>query len=169
MKRIKDFLDFLITLVNAWKIVLPVLLVVLSAAFTVLKIGNKNISINLPIWVVVAIAVLALYPFAKLIEHLVNKKKSPNIKLYGLLWKPSFFSFRYPVPLCPHSNCERKVICRAIPPNPLKVVTSISEINNAKFEYRYIYECPIHGQINGVPNDEINLLQTKAKLAMTKG
>ncbi|MDP1624354.1 MAG: hypothetical protein Q8L64_01145 [bacterium] len=169
MKRIKEFLDFLITLVNAWKVVLPILLLCLSAVFAVLKIGNKNISINLPVWLVIAIATLALYPFAKLIEHLVNKKRSPNIKVNGLLWKPSLFSFRYPEPLCPHNDCERKVICRVIPPNPLRVVTSISEINNAKFEYRYVYECPIHGQINGVPNDEISLLQEKAKAAFTKG
>jgi hypothetical protein len=144
MKRIKEFLDLLISLVSAWKVVFPILLLVISAIFGVLELGNRNISINLPAWAVIVLAVLALYPLAKLVEHTSKRKKSSNIKLYGLLWKPSLLSFRYPKPLCPYNDCGREVICTAIPPNPIRLVTSISELNNMKFEYKYIYECPIH-------------------------
>jgi hypothetical protein len=168
MKRIKDFLDFLDTLFSAWKIILPIIVFGFSVILAVSKIGNQNISLNLPVWAIIAVAALALYPPAKLIEYLVRERKTPKIELYGLLWKPNSLSFLTPKPLCPHDDCGRSVICKIIPPNPFKVVSSISEINNTKFENRYIYECPIHGKISNVPNEEISLLQEKVKMAISK-
>lgn len=168
MKRIKDFLDFIISLASAWKIVLPMFLFVLSAAVAVFKFGTQRFAINLPVWAILIIVILALYLFAKLIETFAKRKKVTYTKLYGLFWKPSLFSFQYPRPFCPHANCGKEIISKALPPNPVRLVTNITDINNMKFEYQYIYECPIHGRLNGVPSEDINILQEKAKLAMKK-
>ena len=168
MKQIKELLDFLITLVNAWKVVLPILLLVLSAVIAVLKFGTQNITITLPAWIFLIFIALALYPFGKFVEYAIKRKESPQFKLYGLIWKAPFISFLYPKPLCPHDGCGREVVCKEIPPQPMQVVTSLADFNNIKYEYRYFYECPIHGKINGVPSEDISFLQHKAKLAMKK-
>jgi len=170
MKRLKDILDFLITLVNAWKVVLPILVLVISALITVLKFGTKNITVTLPIWTwtVLILTALALYPIGKLAEYSIRRRKTPDFKLYGLHWRVPFLFFRFPIPLCPHEGCGHQVICEEIPPQPFRVVTSPAEINSFRLEYKYVYECPIHGKINGVPSEDISLLQHKAKLALKK-
>ena len=166
MKRIKEFLDLLVSLVSAWKIILPILLLVVSVVITILKIGTKTIEISLPIWVILIIVLLAIYPFAKFVEYLRRRRNSAPVRLYGLLWKTRFLFSYFPIPLCPHDSCGREVICKEVSPNQYQVITSLNELRNAKFEYRYIYECPIHGAVNGVPNEDLSLLQHKAKLAM---
>jgi hypothetical protein len=168
MKRIKDILDFIITLVTAWKVVLPVLLVVLSAIWAVLKYGRISITITLPVWVLLIIGVLAGYPLVKFVEYFFKHNRTSDIALYKLLWRAPLLPSRPPIALCPRKDCGRQVICKVIPPQPYRVVSTISEMNNTRFENRYVYECPVHGEIAGVPNEEPSLLREKAKLAMRK-
>ena len=168
MKRIKIVLDFIISLVAVWKIVIPVLAVLISVVVLIGKSGLKIIAFSLPVWVVFILLILASYPIIKFIEHIIRHRKRQPIALYGLLWKPMFFNFRYPQPTCPHDNCECEVICKEIPPQSYQVVSSMMELKNARFEYRYVYECPIHGALPRVPNEDISLLQYKAKKVMKK-
>jgi hypothetical protein len=168
MKRFKELLDFLITLVTAWKVVLPVLLIVGSAIWTVLKYGKILITVTLPIWVILVIGILAVYPLAKLIEYLLKHRRPSDFILNGLLWHAPLLPFRSPIALCPQKDCGCRVICKVIPPQHYRVVSTISEMNSLRFENRYVYECPIHGEIAGVPNEEPNLLREKAKSALRK-
>lgn len=170
MKRLKDILGFLITLVKPWKIVLPIFMLVISALITVLKFGKKNVTINLPVWAwtVLIFAALALYLLGKLVEFINRRKKASDSKLYGLLWRVPFLFFRFLIPLCPQEGCGCQVICKEIAQKPYQVYTNPMEINNFRLESEYVYECPILGKINGVPNEEISLLHHKTKLALKK-
>jgi len=169
MRRLREILEFLMSLVNAWKTLLPLIFLALSTIIAVLKFGNTIVTFSLPVWAILIVGVLALYPIAKLVEYGLKQGNIPPVKLYGLLWKAPFLPFRYPVPLCPHNDCRCEVICKRIPPPPIQHVTNLSDLNNrSRFESQYVYECPVHGKINGVPNEDISLLQHKARLAMRK-
>ncbi len=168
MKLIKNVLEFIITLIKAWKVVLPVLVFVVAEIVAIMKFSNQNIQFLLPVWATVIIFFLALYPICKFVEFIIGIRTKEKFPLNGLLWKPSPFSFRYPEPLCPKKDCGREVICKIIPPKPFALVQSVSDFENVNYQNQYIYECPIHGRISAVPNEDIRILQKKAKLANIK-
>lgn len=168
MKRIKEFLDFLVSLVTTWKIIFPIIVIVLAAFLKIFKFATEIYTLSLPLWAFIVISILAFYPIANFIKFIFTRRKVPYTNLYGLLWKPPFFSFNYPKPICPKKDCRREVICKTIMPRQLQLLTNLSDWENADFSNHFIYECPIHGQLNGVPDEPINCLTEKAKLALKK-
>jgi hypothetical protein len=164
---LKGILEFFILLVNAWKTFSPLILLVLSKIAAILKFSNTTVP--LPIWAILIIGVLALYPIARLLEYGLKRRSTSSVKLYGLLWKEPLLPWQYPVPLCPHNDCGREVVCREIPPPPIQLITNFSDLSNgSRFEYQYAYECPVHGKIDGVPNEDVRLLQHKVMLAIRR-
>ena len=165
MKRIREILDTLITLVAAGKVIWPWLLIIASGVLAIWRFGNRKVL--LPIWLVVLASAIFIYVVAWFLLRLMGRRQHP-FRLYGLLWRQPLLPFRFPVPLCPREGCGREVICKQVPPPSLQLVRSLSEWKSLDLQPHYIYECPIHGEISGVPDEDIELLQRKAKLAMKR-
>jgi hypothetical protein len=168
MIKIKEIFDFIISLVTTWKLIFPIILIIFAAIGNLFNIGKRIIEIALPLWVLLIISLFAFFPIAKLIIYILKRKSKSYKKLYGLLWKKPFLFFQNPQPYCPLENCDHQVICRFKPPKIYQAITSISNINNIDYEGLYFYECPIHGQLNGIPNEDITVLQKKARMALKK-
>lgn len=168
MKRFKNLLDYLVSLAAAWKVILPIIAILVTASVFIGKNSLKIVDFSLPVWVIFILVVMAFYPIVKIAENLIKRKQRRAVRYLNLLWKPALFNFQYPKPFCPYDGCELEVICKEIPPQSFQVVTSVTEAKNTRFEYQYTYECPIHGQLSNVPNEEIGLLQHKAKIVMKK-
>jgi len=167
MKRIKEFLDFLISVITIWKIIFPIILILVAVIGNLFEIGTQIIQLKLPLWIIVTISFLSLYPIVDLFVHLLTRRKITK-ELYGLLWKKPLLPFGYPQPYCPRENCGHKVLCRVVPPKPVHLMLSISDYNNIDLANHYYYECPIHDRLSGVPDEDIKVLQEKARLAMQK-
>ena len=168
MKKIIQFLGFLVSFITSWRIIFPVILIILGAITNIFKFLLKVILINLPLWIIVVILILAFYPIANFIKFLFNKRNVPYFSHNGLLWKKPLFSFMNPQAYCPINKCGREVLYIRTPPKPLQVAWTLSEINNIDNRYHYKYECPNHGKISGVPDEDLLTLQTKARLAMKR-
>ncbi len=54
-----------------------------------------------------------------------------------------------------HAKCDLKVIWKVKPPKQLKLMKTSSDWNNIDIEYNFQYECPIHGRLNAVPDEDI--------------
>ena len=165
MKRIREFLDLLVSISKAWPIIVSALLVILATITRFSKVAGKSIVLSLPLWGLILIVALATYPLGKLVQYVVLRRKIPFKRLNGLLWKFSILAFGFPTAICPHDECGREVICKEIPPPPFQIVSGMNDLRNASFEYSYQYECPVHGVLGGVPNEPIGLLRRKARLA----
>jgi hypothetical protein len=163
MKRLKEFLDLLVSISKAWPIILSVLLAILAVITRFSEFAGQNIVLSLPLWAILLIFALAIYPIGKIIQFIASHKKTPLKRLSGLLWKSTVFG--YPIAVCPREGCGCEVICKEISPPSFHVITGINDLRQASFEYSYEYECPVHGMLSGVPNESMGLLQKKAKLS----
>ena len=163
MKRLKEFLDLLVSLSKAWPIIVSALLAVLAVIIRFSELAGQSIVLSLPLWAIFLISALAIYPIGRGIQFIASRKKAPLKQLSGLLWKTPVFGS--PIAICPREGCGCEVICKEIPPPSFHVVTGINDLRKASFEYSYQYECPVHGTLSGTPNEPMGLLQRKAKLA----
>ncbi|MCB8983136.1 MAG: hypothetical protein H6659_04885 [Ardenticatenaceae bacterium] len=163
MKRLKEFFDLLVSFSKAWPIILTVLLVILAAITEFSKFANQSFVLSLPLWALILIVALATYPLGKSIQFVVSRRKTPLKRLNGLLWRTRLIGI--PIAICPRNGCGCEVICKEIPPPSLQYVARIEDLRKASFQYSYQYECPVHGALEGIPNEPLSLLQQKAKLA----
>jgi hypothetical protein len=99
MKRMKDFLDFLGSLVKAWPALVVIAGLLVSVALAPTQIASTVVSLSIPLPLFIAIAALALYPIAKLVQRLFEHRKQEPFSYSGLLWKPALLGFRYPRPV----------------------------------------------------------------------
>ncbi|MCP4140841.1 MAG: hypothetical protein GY755_11220 [Chloroflexi bacterium] len=161
IKRISEFLDLLVSVVKARWILLIFFGAILSA---LLWIRNKlffMIEIQIPIIATVFIGLLVLYPAAKFLEWLLDKKQNLPIPYEGLLWRPSRLRFRYPTALCPHCECE---VLFQEERNSMFIVQSRQDFENIPDKMaQYIYQCPTHGVLP-VSNKHLSQLQELAKI-----
>jgi hypothetical protein len=168
MKRIKEILEFLKSLLDflaSLKVWLPAIItVILSIVGYLSGIANINVKFNMPLLLVITIIILSLYPILKFLEYLLKPRKL--FPYNGLLWKAAKISFINPVPLCPKDNCGCQIVFKAQPPPPIQLI-GVGNNNRIETDYKYVYECPIHGPIN-VPNIHISELVEKARLAQFK-
>ena len=163
MRRAKEFLEFLLTLARTWKLIVPGLVLTLSVAVLLARNAYRQINLSLPAPLVVAVAALATYPLAKAIEWGFSKRRPEPFSYAGLVWVPSRLTFRDPTPACPRANCGRPVICRVSPPPAFHLVASRSDFENVRTRPSFAYECPIHGALSGVPDEDLGLLAHQAK------
>lgn len=168
MKKLKEFFDLLVSFTKAWPIILSVLLFILSAIVGVSEFARRSYVFSLPIWAILLILALIAYPIGKLIEFILLRRKAPLKLIDGLLWKAPLLSIGTPTAICPRQGCGHEVICKEIPPPQFHLITRSNTLQQARFEYSFQYECPIHGCIGGVPNEPMEWLQRKAKLVFNK-
>jgi hypothetical protein len=165
MKRSKDFLDLLGSFVKAWPILVLILAILISLVLELTNIVKITIQLSIPLPALITAIALILYPILKFIQWLVSKP-SKSFRYAGLLWEPSKLSFRYPTPICPRKNCGCVIGCKAV--SSISVETNTFPLIQTHDSYRFIFECPIHGVISDVPNEDIAELQKKAKIAQSK-
>ena len=168
MKKLKDFLDLLVSFAKAWPIILSVLLFISSAIVGFSKFASKRLVFSLPIWAVLLILALMAYPIGMVIKWIILQRKATPKLVNGLLWEAPLFSFGTPKAICPRQECGHKIFCKEIPPPQVHLITSRKDFQQANFEYSYQYECPIHGHIRGVPNEPLEWLERKAMLVFKK-
>jgi len=166
MKRIKDFLDLIVTVVKAWPYLLVGLTVVFSIVVWLAGFGATMVQFAMPLPLVVVFIALAIYPIVKTIEWLLRKKSLQVFPFNGLLWKPSRFRFKYPAPICPEKDCGCEVFCK------VEQSISIRPVQPGIFEPQakdhFAYECPVHGVLHDVPDISIRELQIKARLVQSR-
>lgn len=163
MKKLKEFLDLIVSFAKAWPYLLGFLLLVTSivAGFAT-DVAKITIQLKVPLLIMILVFSLALYPIAKFFEWALKKKSVKLFSFSGLMWKPAYFSFFYPTPMCPHAGCSRQVYYKtesSISVKPMSGPITYQAIN----KYLNIYECPEHGRLN-VPDIDIYELREKAKL-----
>jgi hypothetical protein len=161
MKRLKEFLELLIALVKAWPILVSGLLLLFSLVISLSRLAKISYQLSIPLPVFIAVAAFIFYPIGKTVQWLMSKPMKP-FNYAGLKWKPSKLSFRYPTPLCPYEGCGYEIIAKADP--AVNVERIAGPFIQASGNYHYTFECPIHGVINGTPNEEIVQLQKKARI-----
>lgn len=88
MEKIKKVLDFIISLVTTWKLIFPIILVIIARIGNLFDLAKKIVQVSLPLWIVIIIFLLAIYPIANLLVYVI-KRNTQNLTelLYGLLWK----------------------------------------------------------------------------------
>lgn len=166
MKRIKDFLDLIVTVVKAWPYLLVGLTFVLSIVAWLAGFGSTMVQFALPLPLVLVFIALAIYPIAKTIVWFLRKRSLQVFPFNGLLWKPSRFRFRYPTPICPEKDCGCEVFCKVEQSNFLRPVQPGIVKQQAKDHFSY--ECPVHGVLHNVPDIDILELQMKARLVQLR-
>ncbi len=162
IKRIKEFLELIVSFGKAWPYLLLALGYLLSIYAFAVKFSSTIVQFSVPRFLLITVITLALYPIAKLIEVLIKSKKQRPFLYKGLLWEPTFLDFGYPTPTCPHEDCGRKIFLKTVPSISVQPISGA--FLQASPDYNYIYKCPIHGVLD-VPNLSIRELQEKAKLA----
>jgi hypothetical protein len=164
-KRFKELVELLVNLQKLAPLLLGTLVIVVSIVAGLAGIGRLSVQINLPLPVIIAVSALALYPVAKFVQWWFRPLKPFGYS--GLLWRPSHLSFGFPIPLCPHENCGCEVFCEGKPPPALQFI-GVGTSNRIVTEETFIYECPIHGRVGGIPNEDVAVLQRKAKLLQSR-
>jgi len=84
----------------------------------------------------------------------------------GLLWKPGRFSFQNPTPVCPRKDCYRPIDCFRINPPQYLISADLREMQdfvNKHNTFRFVYRCPLHGDIANAPNESLQELIRQAK------
>jgi hypothetical protein len=165
MKTLKQVLDFIRSLFKAWPYLVIIIGWLVSAILWFIKVGQTEIVLSIPLSLLLIIVTLALYPVAKFIQVIVQKVKRSPFIFSGLLWKSSFIG--YPRPLCPDQGCGQKVFYKIVQPPPVQVVHP-NDWGRVNLRESYVYECPVHGKIDSVPNWPINELKEKAKAVQQK-
>ena len=169
MKAFRDFVDTLTAIQKLWVLlafVIPVLFGFVSRAFSVVSeitivdgTGTAIFHFSLPLPILALIIVLALYPVVVFLGLLTRPTQEFGYK--GLRWRPPRFGFGHAQPICPHSDCGCEVIVE------MKQRTVVSETNLPNLmvpytKFDYVYRCPLHGQLNGVPNLSIEQFSEEA-------
>lgn len=162
IKRLKEFFEFVVSLMKAWPYLLLVVGYLSSVIAVAIKFSSATVNFSIPRLVLVTVVSFALYPIVKFVETLMRRKEKKNFLYKGLLWKLGFFSFQHPTPICPKKDCGRKVFIKSTP--KISITTISGPFLQANSEYDHTYECPIHGSLD-VPNLPIRELQEKAKLS----
>ena len=168
MEKIKRVLDFIISLVTTWKLIFPIIVVIFARIGNLFNLGKKIVQISLPLWILIIIFLLAIYPIASLLFYVIKRNTQSLTELNGLLWKKPLFPFGFPQPYCPRENCGKKVIPRIKPPKSMQLMSSKLDWENLDQSPHYWYECPIHGRLPNVPDEDLFILQEKAKLILKK-
>lgn len=78
----------------------------------------------------------------------LGRKKYFDYK--GLLWEPRHFSFQNPIPVCPTEGCHRPIDCFRINPPQYLISSNLTEMQeflDKQNTYKYVYKCPLHGEI----------------------
>jgi len=163
MKKLKEFLDLIVSFAKAWRYLLGFLILITSivAGFAT-DIAKITVQLKVPLLIMILVTSLALYPIAKFFEWALKKRTVKLFPYNGLMWKPARFSFFYPTPMCPREGCGRQVYYKTEPTisvKPMSGPISFQAMNT----YLNIYECPEHGRLN-IPDIDINELREKAKL-----
>lgn len=166
MKWIKNLINLLVDLVTTWKVIYPIMLIIAGKLTNLFQFSTKIITTNLPLWILVLISILAFYPIGNLIKFLFSRWNISNEKLYGLRWKKPIFPLANPQAYCPYIDCGCRVFCKVAPPEPIQIIGGINHSNNIDSRYHYLYECPKHGPLSGVPDEDIVLLKKKAREAL---
>ena len=100
-----------------------------------------------------------------------NASRGNYIKYKGLIWKPTWFGLRLPVPLCPRENCERPVYHeRDYPPRYL-ISANLQEMQEFLIKqntYKNVYRCPVHGVLHEVLDIELGELKREARFELKR-
>jgi len=97
----------------------------------------------------------------------ISIRNSGNYYKYkGLLWKRGRFRFQNPTPTCPIANCYRPADCFRINPPQHLISSDMREMQDFlknRNTYRFVYRCPLHGDIESVPSESLQGLTRQAK------
>jgi len=88
-----------------------------------------------------------------------NQNIGKYFRYKGLSWKRGRFGFHNPTPVCPIDHCLRPVDCFRINPPQYLISADVREMQdflNKQNTFRFIYRCPLHGDIQGTPNESLN-------------
>ena len=99
------------------------------------------------------------------------KKTKGYFRYKGLLWKTGRFGFQTPTPLCPIDDCERPVDCFRVNPPQYLISDDIGKMQdflNKQNSYEFVYRCPLHGDIQGAPNESLKDLIRQAKYEQSR-
>ena len=165
MRFLKRILDLINSLVKAWPYLIIVLGWITSAILWLVRVGQLNVILSIPLSLLIAIAALALYPVAKTIQFAVERMRTPSFEYCGLLWKPSIIG--HSRPFCLVQGCGRKVFYKILEPAPVRLMHP-NDWSKANWGNTYIYECPLHGRIQSVPNWSMVELKKKANSIQRK-
>jgi hypothetical protein len=165
---VKRILDLLGSLVRAWPLLVSILGGLAAILLWVARVGQSEVTVAIPLSLVVGISALAIYPFAKAIQSIFQSIGRHPFPYAGLLWTRPFLSFRYPQPICPKEGCGHEVVHRIVPPPSIQVTSTAAGIRNLKTQFTYEYECPIHGKLAAAPDLPIEELQLKARIVERK-
>ena len=168
MTWIKKILDFIVSLVTTWRMVFPILIIIGGALSKVFKYLTKISTIYLPLWVFIVIAILAFYPIANLIKYLFSRRNVSYEKYSGLMWKKPLLPFLNPQAYCPKSDCRCKVFCYIKPPERIQFIGGFADPSKLDLGTHYHYECPEHGPLSGIPDEDIVILRNKAREVLKK-
>ena len=168
MKWIKKFINLMVDLVTTWKVIYPILMVIIGKLTNLFNFSAKIITIDLPLWILVILSILAFYPIGNLMKYLFSRRNISFEKHYGLRWKRPIFPLVNPQPYCSHSDCECKVFCTVTPPKPTQIIASFNDMKNLDSRYHYRYECPKHGILSDIPDEDIEWLRKKAREVLKK-
>lgn len=164
MKRLKEFFDLIVALAKAWPYVSGFIILIFTVmAGLAAKIQLITIQVKMPLLLVILFISFSLYPIAKLIEWIISKNIKGSFEYDGLLWKPTWFGFGNPTPICPVLDCGCEIHYKIEQSPSVQGDYSISPFFFQKTVYSYIYECPRHNKID-VSNIDIVELKSKAKL-----
>ena len=168
MKWIKCLLKLLGDLVTTWKVIFLILPIIVTGLTNLFKFSTKIITINLPLWILVLVSILAFYPIGNLIKYLFNRRNVSYEKHFGLRWKKPIIPLVNPQPYCSHNDCKCKVFCIIEPPERIQIIGGMNDVRNLDSRDHYHYECPIHGSLSGIPDEDIEFLKKKAREALKK-
>lgn len=158
MKRLKEFLDFIVSLVQAlpyiWGFLVLAVAVIIGLA-TNIESTTVHVSLSLPL--VIALIALAIYPVAKSVEWLFKARSAPPFPYNGLMWKPAWFGFGKPTPFCPVPNCSFEVHHRSEQNLSIRPVSGYGPMLQTRTNDMHYYVCPIHGKVaqNEYEEDEL--------------
>ena len=179
--------SFLITLISAYIAVITAEWSLVQA-YTYFQGDSLKIMVGkywialfytLPLTIAFCIAIvriLSLRKNAKIIKEIdiihkpntwvVSQKNEKYFSYKGLLWKPGYFKFQNPIPVCPQEDCQRPIECFRISPPRHLISADLKEMQdflNKQNTYKFVYRCPLHGDIQGGPNEPINDLIKQAR------
>ncbi len=123
-----------------------------------------SIRVAVPLWLF-GVIILATIGLVKLIQWLVRPHNP--FQYAGLLWWPHRLSLGYPTPTCPRDDCGCEVVCQVQYP-PATQFIGVGSNNQLITETTFMYECPAHGRLMNVPNEDVALLQKKAKMLQSR-
>jgi hypothetical protein len=166
-KRLRDLIAFLANLqqLGVLAVVVGVLAVILSVvtgiASYLVGIASQNVQLNLPLFAVIAIAILAMSPVVKTVQAVFRPLNT--FEFGNLRWQPRRIWFLDPIRLWPH--CGRGLIYEVVPPSIQMI--GVGGTDRFRIDNKFIYECAIHGPL-GVQQEPREVLAAKARLSQQR-